>query len=89
MLFAPRMGGILLAVFGGLAALLATVVAIAKAWGFDPYALSFRYGQRHEAELRAARRVAEHLGVREHVVIDIDLRKFGLAHRFGAAQRRS
>ena len=55
----------------------ATVAAMARARGFDPHALSFRYGQRHEAELRAARRVAEHLGLRQHVVLDIDLRRFG------------
>ncbi|HWB40562.1 MAG TPA: 7-cyano-7-deazaguanine synthase QueC, partial [Gemmatimonadales bacterium] len=45
--------------------------------GFDVYALSFRYGQRHAAELEASRRVAERLGVRRHVVLDIDLRAFG------------
>ena len=55
----------------------ATVLATAKARGYEPHALSFRYGQRHEAELRAARRVARHLGVRQHVVIDVDLRQFG------------
>src|SRR3989442_13407162 len=60
---------------GGLDA--ATVLAIAKAQGRDCYALSFRYGQRHVAELDAAGRVAKHLGVTQHVVLDIDLRKFG------------
>lgn len=54
-----------------------TVLAIAKAEGFAPHALSFRYGQRHVHELAAARHVAAHLGVREHVVADIDLRVFG------------
>jgi len=54
-----------------------TCLAIAKAEGFTPHALSFRYGQRHEAELAAARRVAEALGVAEHIVADIDLRTFG------------
>ena len=54
-----------------------TCLAIAKAEGFTPYALSFRYGQRHEAELAAARRVAKALGVAEHIVADIDLRTFG------------
>jgi 7-cyano-7-deazaguanine synthase len=54
-----------------------TTLAIAKAEGFTPYALSFRYGQRHIAELEAARRVAEGLGVAQHVVADIDLRVFG------------
>src|SRR5690242_3636202 len=55
----------------------ATTLAIAKSQGFDCYALSFRYGQRHAAELDAARRVAEHVGVTQHVILDIDLRQFG------------
>jgi 7-cyano-7-deazaguanine synthase len=54
-----------------------TVLAIARDQGFTPYALSFRYGQRHSIELEAARRVAEHLGVARHIVADIDLRVFG------------
>ena len=54
-----------------------TVLAIAHAEGYVPYALSFRYGQRHSVELDAARRVADALGVAEHVVADIDLRVFG------------
>ena len=55
-----------------------TVLAIAKSEGFTPYALSFRYGQRHAVELEAAaarRRRAQ--GVARHVVADIDLRVFG------------
>jgi 7-cyano-7-deazaguanine synthase len=55
----------------------ATTAAIAQRRGFDVYALSIRYGQRHAVELEAARRVAALLGVRKHVVIDIDLRAFG------------
>lgn len=54
-----------------------TTLAIAQNQGFDVYAMTFDYGQRHEAELRAARRVAEHFQVREHVVTRIDLRSFG------------
>ena len=54
-----------------------TVLAIARHEGFRPYALSFRYGQRHEVELTAARRVAAAMGVADHVVADIDLRAFG------------
>ncbi len=54
-----------------------TVLAIAKRDGFEPYALSFRYGQRHTAELDAAQRVAEALGVTRHVIAEIDLRAFG------------
>ncbi len=54
-----------------------TVLAIARADGYIPYALSFRYGQRHSVELDAARRVAEMLGAARHVVADIDSRVFG------------
>jgi 7-cyano-7-deazaguanine synthase len=54
-----------------------TALAMAIADGFEPYALSFRYGQRHEAELVAARNVAARLGVKQHVIAQIDLRVFG------------
>lgn len=55
----------------------ATVLACARAEGFLPYALSFRYGQRHAVELAAAARVAAAQGVAEHAIIEIDLRRFG------------
>jgi queuosine biosynthesis protein QueC len=55
----------------------ATAAAVALDQGFEVYALSFRYGQRHATELEAARRVAEQLGLRRQVVLDIDLRAFG------------
>jgi 7-cyano-7-deazaguanine synthase len=54
-----------------------TTLAIARAEGFTCYALSFNYGQRHRLELEAASRVAHALGAREHVVIPLDLRRFG------------
>ncbi len=54
-----------------------TVLAIAKAEGFGLNALSFRYGQRHEVELDAARNVAEKTGVNRHVVLGFDLRQLG------------
>ena len=54
-----------------------TVLAVARDAGYAPYALSFRYGQRHAVELAAAGRVAAALGVVRHVVADIDLRVFG------------
>src|SRR5438309_1327268 len=54
-----------------------TVLAIARSEGFEPYALSFRYGQRHTVELEAAARVADAYGARRHVIADIDLRVFG------------
>jgi 7-cyano-7-deazaguanine synthase len=55
----------------------ATTLAICIREGFEPYALSFDYGQRHDIEVTAARRVAESLGVREHRIAEIDLRIFG------------
>jgi 7-cyano-7-deazaguanine synthase len=55
----------------------ATTAAIARAEGFAVHALSFRYGQRHSAELDAARRVAAKLEVVQHIVVDLDLRQFG------------
>jgi 7-cyano-7-deazaguanine synthase len=54
-----------------------TVVAMAKAQGYVVYALSFDYGQSHQAELRAASLVARSLGVQEHVTLKIDLGGFG------------
>jgi len=54
-----------------------TVAAIALSRGFDVHALTFRYGQRHKAEVEVARRVAERLRIRRHVILDIDLRAFG------------
>ncbi len=54
-----------------------TALAVAQAEGFTPYALSFRYGQRHSVELESAKRIAEVMGVAEHVIADIDLRRFG------------
>lgn len=55
----------------------ATCLAIAKNSGFEPYAISFRYGQRHRIELERAAAVAKHLGAADHIVIDIDLAKLG------------
>jgi 7-cyano-7-deazaguanine synthase len=54
-----------------------TVLAIAASEGYVPYALSFQYGQRHVAELDAARRIAAAAGVAGHVVAEIDLRVVG------------
>lgn len=55
----------------------ATTLALACDAGHTVHALSFRYGQRHAVELAAARRVAEHFRVAEHVITEIDLRVFG------------
>jgi 7-cyano-7-deazaguanine synthase len=54
-----------------------TCLALARRDGYDCYALSFDYGQRHHVELEAAARVAQSLGVAQHVVARIDLRMFG------------
>ena len=54
-----------------------TVLAVAKRDGFTPYAMTFRYGQRHSVEIEASRRVAAAQGVAQHVVVDIDLRQWG------------
>ena len=52
-------------------------MAIAKEEGYDIYSLSFWYGQRHVLELEAARRVADAMGARKHLVIDIEMRTIG------------
>ena len=54
-----------------------TVLALARNQGFDVYALSFRYGQRHSHELLAAAAVVQAIGATEHVIADINLRVFG------------
>jgi 7-cyano-7-deazaguanine synthase len=54
-----------------------TCLALARHQGFDCYALSFDYGQRHRVELESAARVAKSLGAARHLVIPIDLRVFG------------
>jgi len=54
-----------------------TAAAIARAEGFDLYALTIQYGQRHVREIEAARAVARALGVRRHLELPIDLRAIG------------
>jgi 7-cyano-7-deazaguanine synthase len=54
-----------------------TTAALAMSRGFEVHALTFQYGQRHQAELEAARRVAERLGVAQHVLLNIDLGSLG------------
>jgi len=69
-----------------------TVLAIARDYGYEVYSLSFRYGQRHAIELKAAQKVADALGVKEHRVIDIDLGKIGgsaLTDDIGVPKARS
>jgi len=54
-----------------------TVLALTQSQGFAVHALSFRYGQRHQHELEAARQIAARAGVVRHAVVDIDLAQFG------------
>ena len=54
-----------------------TTLSVARRDGYEPFAMTFRYGQRHEIEVDAARRVARAANVGHHVVVDIDLRTFG------------
>ncbi len=54
-----------------------TAAAVAKKEGFELHALSFRYGQRHEQEIEAAKRVVVFLGIEKHLIIDFNLRAIG------------
>lgn len=54
-----------------------TCLAICKAEGFTPYAISFRYGQRHAIEIQRAARIAARYGVEKHVIVSLDLGGFG------------
>ncbi len=54
-----------------------TAMAIAKAEGYEVYSLSFNYGQRHSLELEAAKRVAQALAAKAHLIMDLDLGKIG------------
>ncbi|MEE3717299.1 7-cyano-7-deazaguanine synthase QueC [Tumidithrix elongata RA019] len=60
---------------GGLDSSTAAAQAIAD--GYQPIALSFRYGQKHERELMAAVQIAKHLGIQEHFTVDIDMAQWG------------
>jgi 7-cyano-7-deazaguanine synthase len=55
----------------------ATTLAIAKDSGYGVYAISFRYGQRHRFEIEAAKKIAIDMGVKRHLVMDVDLSSFG------------
>ncbi|UCE06510.1 MAG: 7-cyano-7-deazaguanine synthase QueC [bacterium] len=54
-----------------------TTLAVAKDQGFKVYAISFRYGQRHQIELEAAKRIATYFQVKEHLILDVDLGAIG------------
>jgi 7-cyano-7-deazaguanine synthase len=63
-----------------------TTLAVARRDGHAPYAMTFRYGQRHAIEVDAARRVAAASRVADHVIVDIDLRAFGGSALTGDAE---
>jgi 7-cyano-7-deazaguanine synthase len=70
----------------------ATALAIALAEGFEVYAMSFQYGQRHAVELASARRIAEAYAIEKHLVVDIDLGSIGgsaLTDQIDVPKRRS
>lgn len=54
-----------------------TTLAIAKSQAYDVHAMSFRYGQRHSLELDRAAQIVEKMGIKRHIIVDIDLRTFG------------
>src|SRR3989442_14578692 len=70
----------------------ATTLAIARSQGYEAYALSFAYGQRHSRELDSASRVAAALGARNRLVLTLDLRAIGGSARtvdLAGAERRT
>ena len=71
----PMMKPAIVLLSGGLDS--ATCLAIARSQGFEAYCLSFDYGQRHNAELKAAERVVQALGAREHRVVNFGIAQFG------------
>ena len=71
----PRQPNAVVLLSGGLDS--TTVLAVAKRDGFAVNALSFSYGQRHSAEVDAAKRIASSAGVARHEIVEIDLRAFG------------
>ena len=73
--FYPMTQSAIILLSGGLDS--ATTAAIARREGFELFAISVDYGQRHRFELEAARRVGEALGVKHHAVVKVDLAQFG------------
>ena len=55
----------------------ATCLVIAKEQGYECYGLSFKYGQRHQFEIKSAKKLARHYNISDHIMMNIDLRKFG------------
>jgi 7-cyano-7-deazaguanine synthase len=66
----------------------AVTAFIAKKQGYDLYALSFRYGQRHTKELSCAKKIAKAVGTKDHIIFNIDLQKFGGSSLFTSSSRQ-
>jgi 7-cyano-7-deazaguanine synthase len=65
----------------------AVTAFIAKKLGYDLYALSFRYGQRHTKELSCAKKITRAVGAKDHIIFNIDLQKFGGSSLFTSSSR--
>ena len=63
----------------------AVTAFIAKKQGYELYALSFRYGQRHTKELSCAKKIAKAVGVKNHIIFNLDLQKFGGSSLFSTS----
>jgi 7-cyano-7-deazaguanine synthase len=66
----------------------AVTAFIAKKQGYDLYALSFRYGQRHTKELLCAKKITKAVGTKDHIIFNIDLQKFGGSSLLTASSRQ-
>ena len=66
----------------------AVTAFIAKKQGYDLYALSFRYGQRHTKELSCAKKITKAVGAKDHIIFNIDLQKFGGSSLFTSSSRQ-
>ena len=66
----------------------AVTAFIAKKQGYDLYALSFCYGQRHTKELSCAKKITKAVGAKDHIIFNIDLQKFGGSSLFTSSSRQ-
>jgi 7-cyano-7-deazaguanine synthase len=66
----------------------AVAAYIAKKQGYELYALTFRYGQRHTKELSCAKKITKAVGVKDHIIFNIDLQKFGGSSLLSSSSRQ-
>jgi len=66
----------------------AVAAYIAKKQGYELYALTFRYGQRHTKELSCAKKIAKEIGVKDHIFFNLDLQKFGGSSLLSSSSRQ-